>query len=55
MILAIAGGKGWMYEETQNIAKELKLEEKVRFLGRISERELIALYRTLECWRDILK
>ncbi len=48
LILAIAGGKGWMYEETQNLVKELKLEEKVRFLGRISERELIALYSMAE-------
>jgi glycosyltransferase involved in cell wall biosynthesis len=44
IMLAIAGGKGWMYEETQRIVAELKLEEKVRFLGRISELELITLY-----------
>lgn len=44
MMLAIAGGKGWMYEETQNLVAELKLENKVRFLGRVSESELITLY-----------
>jgi glycosyltransferase involved in cell wall biosynthesis len=43
-ILAIAGGKGWLYEETQRIVTELKLEDKVRFLGRISDLELITLY-----------
>ncbi|GAC1485941.1 MAG: glycosyltransferase family 1 protein [Ktedonobacteraceae bacterium] len=48
LILAIAGGKGWMYEETQNVVRELKLEDRVRFLGRISERELITLYSLAE-------
>ncbi len=48
LLLAIAGGKGWMYEETQNLVRELKLEDKVRFLGRVSERELIALYSLAE-------
>src|SRR5436190_6262373 len=43
-MLAIAGGKGWMYEETQRLVAELKLENRVRFLGRVSESELIALY-----------
>jgi glycosyltransferase involved in cell wall biosynthesis len=42
--LAIAGGKGWMYEETQRLVAKLKLEHKVRFLGRVSENELITLY-----------
>lgn len=43
-ILAIAGGRGWLYEETQRVVKELKLENKVRFLGRVSELELLTLY-----------
>ena len=43
-ILAIAGGKGWLYEETLNAVKELKLEDKVRFLGRVSDLELILSY-----------
>ncbi len=46
--LAIAGGKGWMYEETQRVVTELKLENRVRFLGRVSEHELIALYSMAE-------
>lgn len=48
LVLAIAGGKGWMYEETQRLVRDLKLEEKVRFLGRISETELITLYSLAE-------
>jgi glycosyltransferase involved in cell wall biosynthesis len=43
-MLAIAGGEGWLYEETRNLVAELQLERKVRFLGRVSELELITLY-----------
>lgn len=43
-MLAIAGGKGWLYEETQQLVTELKLEDKVHFLGRVSEQELLTLY-----------
>ena len=43
-MLAIAGGKGWLYEETQNLVRELKLEDKVRFLGRVTDHELVTLY-----------
>jgi len=43
-MLALAGGQGWLYEETQRMVTELKLENKVRFLGRVSELELITLY-----------
>ncbi len=42
--LVIAGGKGWLYEETLQAIRELKLEDKVRFLGRVSDLELITLY-----------
>jgi glycosyltransferase involved in cell wall biosynthesis len=43
-MLAIAGGQGWLYEETRQLVAELKLEKKVRFLGRVSDLELITLY-----------
>jgi len=43
-MLALAGGTGWLYEETQQLVTKLKLEKKVRFLGRVSELELITLY-----------
>jgi glycosyltransferase involved in cell wall biosynthesis len=43
-MLALAGGKGWLYEETLRLVEELKLEKKVRFLGRVTDLELITLY-----------
>jgi glycosyltransferase involved in cell wall biosynthesis len=43
-MLALAGGKGWLYEETQQLVEELKLEKKVLFLGRVSDLELVTLY-----------
>ena len=43
-MLALAGGPGWLYDETQQLIAKLKLESKVRFLGRVSELELITLY-----------
>ena len=43
-MLALAGAKGWLYEETQRLVEELKLEKKVRFLGRVSDLELVTLY-----------
>ena len=43
-MLAIAGGQGWLYEETQRLVAELKLERQVRFLGRVSDLELVTLY-----------
>jgi glycosyltransferase involved in cell wall biosynthesis len=43
-MLAIAGGPGWLYEETRKLVEDLQLEKKVRFLGRVSDLELITLY-----------
>lgn len=43
-MLAIAGGKGWLYEETQQLIADLKLERKVRFLGHVTDLELVTLY-----------
>jgi glycosyltransferase involved in cell wall biosynthesis len=43
-ILALAGGPGWLYDETEQLLAKLKLENKVRFLGRVTELELITLY-----------
>ena len=43
-MLALAGGKGWLYEETQQLVEDLKIEKKVRFLGRVSDLELVTLY-----------
>jgi glycosyltransferase involved in cell wall biosynthesis len=43
-MLALAGGPGWLYDETQQLITKLKLENKVRFLGYVTELELITLY-----------
>lgn len=43
-MLALAGGQGWLYEETRQLVADLKLEKKVRFLGRVSDLELAILY-----------
>jgi len=43
-MLALAGGSGWLYEKTRQAVEELRLEHKVRFLGRVSDLELISLY-----------
>ncbi len=43
-MLALAGGHGWLYEETRQLVADLKLEKKVRFLGRVSDLELAVLY-----------
>jgi glycosyltransferase involved in cell wall biosynthesis len=43
-MLALAGGPGWLYEQTRQLVSELKLEKRVRFLGRVSELELCLLY-----------
>ncbi len=43
-MLAIAGGQGWLYEETKQLVTDLKLDKKVRFLGRVTDLELVTLY-----------
>src|SRR5262249_12881897 len=43
-MLALAGGHGWLYEETKQLVADLKLEKKVRFLGQVSDLELAVLY-----------
>jgi len=43
-MLALAGGPGWLYDETQQLIAKLKIENKVRFLGHVTELELVTLY-----------
>jgi len=43
-MLALAGGFGWLYEETRQLVADLKLEKKVLFLGQVSDLELAILY-----------
>ena len=43
--LVIAGGKGWLYEGVFRSVEELKLGDRVRFLGFVEDQHLPALYR----------
>ena len=42
-LLVIAGGKGWMYQEIFKEVKRSNLEERVIFIGYVSDREIAAL------------
>ncbi len=43
-MLAIAGSNGWRYEEVFEAVNRLGLKNEVRFLGRVSDLDLILLY-----------
>jgi glycosyltransferase involved in cell wall biosynthesis len=43
-ILAIAGNRGWLAEEVDQVLEELKLGELVHFLGGVPNEELVYLY-----------
>ena len=43
-MLALAGGPGWLYDETKQLVADLKLEKRVRFLGSVGDLELAMLY-----------
>lgn len=43
--LVIGGGKGWYFDSIFTTVKELKLDEKIQFLGRVPDEHLPALYR----------
>ncbi len=49
VVLAIAGGKGWLYDETLDLVKSLDLEAHVRFLGRVPDEALHQLYVAARC------
>ncbi|MBI3486103.1 glycosyltransferase family 4 protein [Candidatus Daviesbacteria bacterium] len=42
--LVIAGSKGWMADEIYKLPNSLGIEDKVKFLGRVSDEELVGLY-----------
>ncbi len=42
--LAIVGKEGWLYEEVYQVVDELKLKERVHFLGRVPTADLPHLY-----------
>ena len=47
--LVLAGGPGWLYEETMDLVKKLKLEEHTFFVGRVNDEELQQLYVGARC------
>ncbi len=44
VVLAVAGEKGWLFEEVFALHHELHLEKNVRFIGRVPQEELPALF-----------
>jgi glycosyltransferase involved in cell wall biosynthesis len=46
--LVLAGGKGWLFEDVFAVVDELKLDERVHFVGRVSSEDLLYLYNAAE-------
>jgi glycosyltransferase involved in cell wall biosynthesis len=46
--LVLAGGKGWLYEDVFTTVKELQMNSRVRFVGRVSSEDLLYLYNAAE-------
>lgn len=44
MVLAVAGEKGWLFEEVFQLYEELKLQKNVSFLGRVAQEDLPLLF-----------
>ncbi len=46
--LVLAGGKGWLFEDAFAVVRELKLDSRVHFVGRVSSEDLLFLYNAAE-------
>jgi glycosyltransferase involved in cell wall biosynthesis len=46
--LVLAGGKGWLYEDTFAVVDELNMDHRVHFVGRVTSEELLYLYNAAE-------
>jgi glycosyltransferase involved in cell wall biosynthesis len=46
--LVLAGGKGWLFEDAFALVEELKLDNQVHFVGRVSSEDLLYLYNAAE-------
>ncbi|MGB0384115.1 MAG: glycosyltransferase family 4 protein [Ardenticatenaceae bacterium] len=44
VVLAVAGEKGWLFEDVFKLYNELKLQKNVSFLGRVPEEDLPSLF-----------
>lgn len=53
--LLIAGKRGWMYEEIYQTIQQLGIEDSVKFLGYVPERDLVYLYNmaTVFVWPSL--
>jgi glycosyltransferase involved in cell wall biosynthesis len=49
-VLAIAGNRGWLVEEVDQIIAELHLSDSVRFLGNVANEALLYLYNAARCF-----
>lgn len=50
LTLAVAGGKGWMYDDVFEVVRQLGLEEAVLFLGYVPDADLPALFARCETY-----
>jgi glycosyltransferase involved in cell wall biosynthesis len=46
--LVLAGGRGWLFEDAFAVVEELKLDDRVHFVGRVSSEDLLYLYNAAE-------
>ncbi len=46
--LVLAGGKGWLFEDTFAVVKELGLDGRIHFVGRVTSEDLLYLYNAAE-------
>ena len=46
--LVLAGGRGWLFEDAFAVVEELKLDDRVHFVGRVSSEDLLHLYNAAE-------
>jgi len=47
--LALAGARGWLFEEVFQLVDELDLRQACHFLGKVSREELLYLYNAARC------
>ncbi len=47
--LVIAGSKGWLSDEIYKLPKKLRIEDSVKFLGRVEDKDLAELYKNAFC------
>jgi glycosyltransferase involved in cell wall biosynthesis len=46
--LVLAGGRGWLFEDAFAVVDELKLDDRVHFVGRVASEDLLYLYNAAE-------